>query len=149
MGIHPDDIRMERCEERRLGIAAPKKIHVSNAGRGAWGAVAIAGGPVGIDVEEFPTDGPLPLRLLHAGEREFLDTLEPAPREIAFLRFWTAREAYLKASGQGIANSLDVVRAIARKGGSVELKRGAVSLGSVQTIIHKNCVAAVAGPDLS
>jgi phosphopantetheinyl transferase len=148
MGIHLDEIRLQRREKRGLAIVAPKRTYVSDTSRGAWGAVAIAGTPVGIDVEEFPTDGPLPLNLLHAEEREFLMALDPITREHAFLRFWTAREAYLKAAGLGLAEVLDTVRACAREGGIVELKRGAASLGLIHTTAYRNCIAALAAPDL-
>jgi KUP system potassium uptake protein len=49
---------------------------LSDAGCGAWSAVAISCGPVGVDVEEFPTDGLLPLDL-------FLQRADKTPMRVA------------------------------------------------------------------
>jgi phosphopantetheinyl transferase len=147
IGVHPDTIRLERRQNRGLRIVAPERIYVSDSGREALGAVAISDGPVGIDVEEFPPEGPLPVDLLHAEERDFLDAVEPSMRDRVFLRFWTAREAYLKAIEQGLAESLSVICARNRDPGTVELKREGIGIAHVQTIERQNCVAALATPD--
>jgi phosphopantetheinyl transferase len=144
IGVHPDKIRMERRQDRGVRITAPEQIYVSDAKRSAWSAVAIAREPVGVDVEARPAEFELPFDLLHADECELLAELDPSAREPAFLRFWTAREAYIKATEGNLADSLGSIRAIRRDEGTVELMRDGISLGFAQTITNRNYVAALA-----
>lgn len=74
---------------------------VSVSSRGSLAALAIASSPIGVDLEPFdgavePVDA-----VLHPRERAMLAALEGAARTRAFLRVWTAKEAYLKALGRG------------------------------------------------
>ena len=77
---------------------------------GATALVAVAPeGEVGVDIEALDrpvdVDG-LAQITLTAAERIVLATLPPAARRRAFLRFWTRKEAVLKATGAGIADHL-------------------------------------------
>ena len=65
-------------------------------------AVALAEAPVGVDIEPSRAIEP-PWSLLHPNERKALETLTSEARPDAFLRLWTAKEAYLKALGLGFA----------------------------------------------
>ena len=63
------------------------------------------GREVGVDLEELhphPTDEQIAQRYFSRGENETLRNLPPGDRHRAFLRFWTRREAYLKARGDGL-----------------------------------------------
>jgi hypothetical protein len=142
LGVHPDRIRLERRIDRGLQIVAPEKIHISDAGRDAWSAIAIADRPVGVDIETRPAKHPLPLDLLPDDERNFLAALDTSARELAFLRFWTAREAYLKAVEGSLTDCLPC--AIESDDGTVELRADATSLGFARTAISSNYVAAMA-----
>lgn len=57
---------------------------------------------IGVDVETVGRAGKLPRRALTPMELAGLDTAEGAAREERFLRYWTAKEAYLKGQGWGI-----------------------------------------------
>lgn len=60
---------------------------------------------LGIDVERVRTDvdfEPLVDRVLSVAERGVLDLLAPEARRRAFYRYWTRKEAYLKALGIGL-----------------------------------------------
>ena len=48
-------------------------------------------------------------RFFSAGEIAALKTVPPAAREEAFFRLWTRKEAWLKATGDGIAESLSKI----------------------------------------
>ena len=69
-------------------------------------------GPVGIDVEYLhtvPRVERLAQRFYSQGEYEHIRSLEPEKQESAFLRAWTRKEAYLKATGDGLIFPLSQV----------------------------------------
>ncbi|MEJ7775687.1 MAG: 4'-phosphopantetheinyl transferase superfamily protein, partial [Nocardioidaceae bacterium] len=73
---------------------------------GGWIAVAACEtGRIGIDVEVLRDVTPsLERRCLSAVELAWLDRAQPGvPRSLRFSRLWTAKEAYLKATGVGLA----------------------------------------------
>lgn len=84
--------------------AVPVRFSVSHSG--GWCVVAFAlGVEVGVDVEQIRLRGDmLPVRALAPGEREVLAGCAPAEREAAFIRYWTRKEALLKATGDGLAS---------------------------------------------
>ena len=90
------------------GAGAPQVLHpaggvfVSVAAPGSFAACAVARAPVGIDLEGLgATLEPVAL-VLTPGERDALATLSPELASRRFLEIWTAKEAYLKASGLGL-----------------------------------------------
>lgn len=68
-------------------------------------AVALASGPVGIDVEEScpPDFRALAPVVMHDDELGAFRSLPGAEAEAAFLRLWTRKEAVLKAAGLGFS----------------------------------------------
>jgi 4'-phosphopantetheinyl transferase len=77
------------------------------------GLIAVtSNGPVGIDVERvrFMKDIPeLVARFFSPRETRLFQTLPPDIQVAAFFNLWTRKEALLKATGEGIACSLDRV----------------------------------------
>jgi 4'-phosphopantetheinyl transferase len=103
LGVAPESIEIGHAPSgapRVLAPASPLKISVS--GRADFCAVAMAEAPVGVDIEPSRAIEP-PWSLLHPNERKALETLRGEARADAFLRLWTAKEAYLKALGLGFA----------------------------------------------
>lgn len=78
------------------------------------GGCAILGvtriGPVGVDVERIRSlanwEG-IARRFFSAAEVAELTTVAPAQREQAFFNCWTRKEAFIKASGEGLSRPLD------------------------------------------
>jgi 4'-phosphopantetheinyl transferase len=73
-------------------------------------ACAIArGADVGVDVERIDRDiddGEIARRFFSPAERRDLDACDPPERSRRFIDLWTLKEAYLKATGAGLSDSL-------------------------------------------
>ena len=72
--------------------------------------IALAGAPVGVDVEGVPDPGTVieVAAQLHPRERAELAALPTADRPAAFARCWTRKEALLKATGVGLNEELSL-----------------------------------------
>jgi 4'-phosphopantetheinyl transferase len=94
-----------------LADGALIEVSVSHAGERV--AVAVAGAPVGVDLEPvapgLEVDALAELSLAPA-EASALRGLEGGERARAFLVYWTRKEAALKAAGAGLAVPLPSVR---------------------------------------
>ncbi|CAK0749851.1 4'-phosphopantetheinyl transferase [Gammaproteobacteria bacterium] len=84
--------------------ASPLQFNISHAGDRLWIALAW-NRAVGVDLEqERPLEVlALARRFFHASEADYLGTLDESSRRTAFFRFWAVKEAYLKATGEGLS----------------------------------------------
>ncbi|GIJ79622.1 4'-phosphopantetheinyl transferase [Micromonospora phaseoli] len=82
----------------------PSPVTFSVSHSGQWCVVAFATGTeVGVDIERLALRGTrLPLRALAATERAVLTGTGVRDRTAAFVRYWTRKEALLKATGDGL-----------------------------------------------
>jgi 4'-phosphopantetheinyl transferase len=116
-GLRPVDVRFDRtcgeCGEPHGKPAMPGgSLEHSVAHSGDLVAVAVAGNPVGVDVEQLdgrahPLGGDgdpeaLARLVLSGAERAVLNAIPPAGRARAFLVAWTRKEAVTKATGDGL-----------------------------------------------
>ncbi|MDU0340720.1 4'-phosphopantetheinyl transferase family protein [Bosea rubneri] len=101
--LEPDAVRIEHEPGGRPVIAAPfgSGLHISLATRAGLVALALAHGPVGVDVEQVDLTAQPPLAALHPTEQAMLQALQPPARPLAFAQLWSAKEAYVKALGTG------------------------------------------------
>jgi 4'-phosphopantetheinyl transferase len=84
--------------------ATPLEFNVSHSGD--WGVIALAHVPVGVDVEQIRPGRSSPAleqRFLTDGERALLGRRARADGDAAFFVVWCRKEAYLKATGFGLA----------------------------------------------
>lgn len=77
-------------------------LHVSLSSRDELVAAAVADHAVGVDVEAIGAAFDAPVNVLHPAERAAIEAAGESGHE-CFLRIWTAKEAYLKALGLGLA----------------------------------------------
>jgi 4'-phosphopantetheinyl transferase len=104
LGVAPDAVEIGHDPRGAPRILAPHcGLYLSVSGRDGFCALAIAGTPVGVDIEPLAQDLKPPWTLLHPREAALLRSLDPDARGGAFLRLWTAKEAYLKAWGEGFS----------------------------------------------
>ena len=138
--VHPDIIAFVREGSGLVRITAPEPCFASLSERGRWTALVIAEHPVGVDVEIYPPEREPPFDLLHPFEQEqILGSSDP---ERSFLRFWTAREAYLKAEGRGLDVEPSTVRA-GRRGDEVVLVEAGRPLAFASIVEREDAIAAI------
>lgn len=107
------DARGRPVLERPAGAG----FEISLATRSGLVAVALARGPVGIDVEQVDPASEPPLAILHRDERAALLALPAPERPLAFARLWAVKEAYVKALGTGFARAPESFAALPRSTG--------------------------------
>lgn len=83
-------------------MASREACYVSVSGRGAIAALAVSSHHVGIDLEPLGEHVEIIADVLDYAERAYLASLPLAAARHAFLRIWTAKEAWLKARGIGL-----------------------------------------------
>ncbi len=91
-------------------VTAPRlRVNLSHT-RGLAAVVVTEEHDVGIDVEWLdrrPASGDLARRFFAPAECAQLEAFPPALADEAFLSIWTLKEAYIKATGKGLAQPLD------------------------------------------
>ncbi|MDQ2075750.1 4'-phosphopantetheinyl transferase superfamily protein [Marinimicrobium sp. ABcell2] len=115
--IPPKSWRFERNEDGKPQLVqpAPMPLSFNLSHSGDWLAIAVTvETPLGVDVQHKttrPAHLELAQRYFHPDE---VEELEACPSEAArlelFFRFWTLKEAYLKARGTGIVTGLEKIR---------------------------------------
>ncbi len=134
-------MRLAELEKDARGVPRPAGgLFWSLAHKPEWVAGVVAPHPVGIDVEAV-AERPAGLfrRVARPGEWELLSAEAP---EVAFARLWTAKEAVLKASGQGLSGLADC-RLVAREAPDRVLVEHAGRRWAVVQRILEAAVAAV------
>jgi 4'-phosphopantetheinyl transferase len=119
LGIDPDRVSISRrCAHcghpthGRPSVDGDDRVSFSVSHSGAFAVIALAAGDVrvGVDVEEVRPRrrlDALAARVLNDDEYAAWLALDPGDERLrAFLRVWTAKEAYLKALGIGISTRL-------------------------------------------
>ncbi|HCU91378.1 MAG TPA: 4-phosphopantetheinyl transferase [Actinobacteria bacterium] len=117
-GTAPGDLAFSREPCPRCGGASGRPVlaPASAASATAWFslahssdlvAIAVAGHPVGVDVERDPAGCVCSLAgVLHAGDAGALAGLAEPDRHAAVISCWVRAEAVLKCTGEGIAHGL-------------------------------------------
>lgn len=129
LGIDPDSVELQRSMTGRpllIGPTSDLRFSASHSGETlllGFLRSATSDDRIGVDVEHIksrPNALELARRYFTRHEAETLSSLPQAEREQAFYRLWTAKEALLKALGQGLAHGLAQV-GLGFSNGSLEL----------------------------
>ncbi len=140
LDVHPDLVTFERATTGAVRVTGPSLLFASVSSCGRWTALAVARHPVGVDVEIHPPEREPPFDLLQPLEQEAI-LADPQPRHL-FIRFWTAREAYLKAEGRGFDVMPDKVRA-ARRDSEVALIEEGRPIVFARIVEREDAIAAI------
>ena len=111
--VAPTDWRFRANEWGRPEITVPELAHLrfnlSNT-RGLVACAVALEGEIGIDVEVLDRAGGLleiADRFMAAPEAAAIRALPPDAQGLRFFKYWTLKEAYIKARGMGLSISLD------------------------------------------
>ncbi len=110
LGMPASSVELTSDERGRLSVAGPAPLVVSSSSSGDVGLLAIASRrQVGADVASTSEALDVPRftqRIATPRESAALGALGPAARRDALARLWTRKEAYLKATGEGISEGV-------------------------------------------
>jgi phosphopantetheine--protein transferase-like protein len=99
-------------------LPAIPEMHISLSHGSDWLACALSSVPVGIDIETLPSEEEVPTdidqvaQIFHPAERRWVAMREGHNKSRAFYLLWTRKEAYLKATGQGLSEGMDYFSAL-------------------------------------
>lgn len=101
LSLPVEEIIIERTEKGKPYVK-DRDVHISISHSGDYVAAAVDTKPVGIDIEVIkPIDLKVAERVCSQSDIKELSCGDPL---IAFLKIWTAKEAYFKMTGTGIVN---------------------------------------------
>jgi len=112
LGAAPADLRFDHGVNGKPALAgAPLRFNLSHSYELALVGVT-QGRELGIDIERVRDTvaiAPLAARFFSAAERALLQALPDGERRAGFFRLWTRKEAYLKATGEGVSRELRAI----------------------------------------
>ena len=110
LGVRPNHVAFETLPRGKPRLADSSQLEFNRAHSGDLMLLAVTRDmPVGIDVERIrPINDALGIarRFFTRREAQWLEQRDPGDADQAFFRLWTRKEAILKASGEGISNTL-------------------------------------------
>lgn len=116
LGINPGRLEILTTDTGKP-ILRSKPLHFSVSHTASVFAVGVHRSvALGLDIErlpDFPLTGDLIDRVCSRTERETLAGLSESDRPARFIRFWTQKEAYLKALGSGLMLAPDRIEGLA------------------------------------
>lgn len=123
VGCVPRELGFKADEYSKPCLVSPadgKGIQFNISHSGDMTLVAVSRGPaVGIDVElvrEVPDALQIVTRFFSPQEREFFASVPQTDLRDSFFDYWTSKEAFLKAMGEGLSYPLDEFSVVLRKG---------------------------------
>lgn len=114
LNVSPSSLRFKRSPEGKPSLVMSSGLEFNVSHSGGLALLAFTYGcPVGIDVEQIrgmPEMQAIADHFFCAEEASDLAALPDCQRKLAFFLCWTRKEAYVKASGEGICARLDQFR---------------------------------------
>ncbi|GAA0136332.1 4'-phosphopantetheinyl transferase superfamily protein [Paenibacillus sp. YSY-4.3] len=122
LNIRNKDIRLTQNAYGKPRLEDNAALHFNNSHSGEWIVSAIAGLPIGIDVEKVEAiDFSLAERFFSQQECLDLDMRQGEAKLNYFFDLWTLKESYIKTAGMGLSMPLDSFTIRAGSDGRIEL----------------------------
>ena len=127
LGCEPAALVFARGEHGKPELAgefAQSGLHFNLSHAGQWVALAVAAVPVGVDVEHTERDNDVMAiadRHFYGVELDELLAFAEAEQRERFFDYWTLKEAYMKARGEGIALGLQNFAFTTQRNDRIEL----------------------------
>jgi len=93
-------------------LATAPDLHFNLSHSGDWAILVCAPWPVGVDVEQvrpLKQQSGLIRRCLTRAEQQAMARSAPKDLDHLFFRYWTCKEAHLKATGEGLQRSMQTI----------------------------------------
>lgn len=101
------EVRVENGLWDKPRLISPQGVFFNLSHSDEWTVIAVSDGEVGVDVQQVrPVDMRLATRFFAAEEARQIEKAGGGATEL-FYRFWTVKEAYLKALGTGLNRPLN------------------------------------------
>ena len=114
LGLDPAGLRFDYGSRGKPALISAAHIEFNAAHSSGLAAFAFTlGCPIGVDLEQvrpLPEMRMIADRFFCPEEAAEIMALEPSQREPAFFRCWTRKEAYIKATGDGLSAPLNEFR---------------------------------------
>lgn len=106
MNMHPEDLVFAKGEHGKPFLTQSEDLHFSLSYTRDAAVIALAGQPIGIDIEKIR---PHRMRFTkNLGTPHELSVLRAVPDDLLlFYTFWTRKEAWVKLTGSGLTVPLD------------------------------------------
>jgi 4'-phosphopantetheinyl transferase len=134
LGRTPADLRFERSSLGKPYVA-DTGIHFNLSHSGRYALIGMChGSEIGVDTEFIPTTvdwRELAERYFAAEERAWLAAAPPDQHSSRFFRLWTVKEAFLKATGEGLGRPLAAIVVTFRPGEGPTLSEGEWQAGEL------------------
>jgi 4'-phosphopantetheinyl transferase len=104
VGLPHNQIMFSHNEFGKPFLPTVPDFHFNLSHSGSWVVCAVAGSPVGIDVEQIKKiDLGIARRFFSPTEHRHLMSLPPELRNNYFFTLWSLKESYIKALGKGLS----------------------------------------------
>lgn len=152
-GRAPGALQLRNGEFGKPSLVQPPSapaLHFNMTHSAGHALIALAGSPLGIDMESLDHRGirldKLADMVCHPDEKSALQDLPARQRAFEFYRLWTRKEAYCKARGTGLQLALPAIRFLREPGRPEERvvdEQDASSWWSREVEAPERCVASV------
>lgn len=136
LGIPASDVVLDHNAKGKPQLPANQALSFNWSHSGDYALVALSRGEaVGVDIERLEKKMralEIARRFFEPGEADALAALDPDARDRAFIGLWCAKEAVLKAIGEGLSFGLDRLAFAHARGAEWQLTRTDPALGDVR-----------------
>ncbi len=102
----PEDLIQD--EKGKLMLKGQDSFYFNLSHSGEYAACILSDGPVGVDIQQYrPIKEGLEKRFFRIQEAEQLKQVKGQAREELFFRYWTAKESYIKLTGEGLGQNFN------------------------------------------